>query len=502
MTANPVRQILSGCVLACALFLAGCAGSQKISAIDRLKPCKAADGLGDAYCGTLDVFEDRAAKTGRRIPLRIILLPALKQNPAPDPLFFLAGGPGQGAAELAKDLQDPFRQVETDRDIVLVDQRGTGKSNPLDCKPDGKSAADDEDDDAGDSAAQMVRRLQACAEKLKSRADLSKYTTPIAMDDLDDVRQYLGYSKIDIYGGSYGTRAALVYARRHADHTRAVIIDGVAPTDMRLPLYMARDSQRALDLLMRDCEKDEGCNKRFPNLKIRLTTLLEKLTAHPQHTRYVHPRTGEEKDLDVRRLTLSGVLFSSLYSPVTASLVPLLIEQAEKGNYAPFFALGAAFDPTASGLAQGMHFSVVCAEDAPRIEPGQIAKETAGTFLGPEMAEARIKPCETWPREPMDPAYYQNTPSDLPALILSGELDPVTPPVWGQQIASQWKNSRHVVVPGTGHGAWASGCTMKLMVQFLNDGSAQKLDTSCVNKVQRPPFFLGPAGPDPMAGAK
>lgn len=485
-----------GLLLVFAVLLTGCSKLQKTSAIDRLMPCKAADGLGDAYCGTLEVFEDRAAKSGRKIPLRIVLLPAFKQNYSPDPLFFLAGGPGQGAAALARDLQEPYRQVETDRDIVLVDQRGTGKSNPLECKPQGKSSDDDDPDEAG---ASMVKRFQACAEALKSKADLTKYTTPIAMDDLDDVRQFLGYSKINLYGGSYGTRAALVYARRHPANTRAVIIDGVAPTDMRLPLYMARDSQRALDLLLQDCEKDPGCNKRFPNLKTRLNALLTRLEGHPQHVRYVHPRTGEEKDLDVKRLMLGSVLFSSLYSPVTASLVPLLIEQAERGNYTGFFALGAAFDPTASNMSEGMHFSVVCSEDAPRIEPGQIAHETAGTFLGAEMADLRIQPCAFWPHEPMDAAYFQNTPSDLPALILSGDLDPVTPPVWGAQIASQWKNSKHIVVPGTGHGAWGSGCVMKLMVQFLNDGSAGKLDSSCVQNVKRPPFFLGPAGPDPMA---
>jgi pimeloyl-ACP methyl ester carboxylesterase len=348
----------------------------------------------------------------------------------------------------------------------------------------------------------MIERLRACAEKLKKKADLTKYTTPIAMDDLDDVRQFLGYSKIDLYGGSYGTRAALVYARRHAAHTRAVIIDGVAPMDMRLPLYMARDSQRALDLLLRDCANDAGCNQRFPNLKTRLTTLFDRLGAHPQRVHYVHPRTGEEKDTTVTRLGLGGALFSSLYSPVTASLVPLLIEDAEKGNYAGFFALGAAFDPTVTNMSEGMHFSVVCNEDAPRIEPGSILRETSGTFLGAEMADVRIKPCSFWPRAPMDTAYYDNTPSDIPILILSGELDPVTPPVWGEQIAKQWKNSKHIVVPGSGHGAWSSGCVMNLMVQFLNEGSAANLDASCVQKVKRPPFFLGPAGPDPMAGAK
>jgi pimeloyl-ACP methyl ester carboxylesterase len=488
----------TGILLAASLLLASCSGLRQVSALDRLKPCKAADGLGDAYCGTYEVFEDRVAKTGRKIPLRIVLLPAMKQKSAPDPLFFLAGGPGQGAAALARDLQDPYKQIQTDRDIVLVDQRGTGKSNPLECKPDRK----DEDAEDSDDGTAMARRMQSCVEELKKKADLSKYTTPVAMDDLDDVRKFLGYDRINVYGGSYGTRAALVYARRHKANTRAVIIDGVAPPDMRLPLYMARDSQRAMDLLFRDCERDAGCNQRFPNLKARLNALLDRLGAHPQHVRYVHPRTGMEKEMDVKRLMVGGILFSALYSPSTAALIPLLIEQAEKGNFSGFLALGGASDAVSSNMSQGMHFSVVCSEDNPRIEAGSIEREAAGTFLGAEMAQLRTKPCAFWPQEPMDAAFYENAPSDLPALILSGELDPVTPPNWGQQVASQWKNSKHVVVPATGHGAWASGCVMNLMAQFLNDGSAANLDTSCVQKVKRPPFFLGPAGPDPMAGMK
>jgi len=486
-------------VIAGALLFSSCSGLRHISAMDRLKPCRAADNLGDAYCGTFDVWEDRAAKAGRKIALRIVLLPGLKQNVAADPLFFLAGGPGQGAAALASQLQEPFRRIQRDRDIVLVDQRGTGKSNPLECKPDPKASSEDEDTE--DSSDAMIARLRTCLASYKDKADVTQYTTPIAMDDLDDVREFLGYSRIDLYGGSYGTRAAIVYARRHAANTRAVILDGVAPTDMRLPLYMARDSQRALDLLMRDCENDAGCNQRFPNLKARLTALLNDLGAHPRKIHYVDPRTGLEKDMDLKRITVSASLFSTLYTPMTASLVPLMVEQMEKGNYTALFAFGAAFDPTAIGIAHGMHFSVVCSEDAPRIEPGSVEREAGATFVGAEMAQVRLKACSFWPHKTMDPSYFENAPSDIPALILSGELDPVTPPSWGQMVAAQWKNSKHVVVPGTGHGAWSSGCVLRLMGQFLNDGTANKLDTTCVQNVKRPPFFLGPAGPDPMGVA-
>ncbi len=477
------------------LITSSCANLHTPSPLDHLKPCASADGPTDAYCGKLEVWENRAAKTGRKISLKIVVLPALKQEAAPDPLFFLAGGPGQGAAELAGILEEPYRRIEANRDIVLVDQRGTGKSNPLECKP-----PDDEEEDTNkDPMPAMMARLRACLDSYKSKADVTQYTTPIAMDDLDDVRQYLGYSKINLYGGSYGTRAAIVYVRQHPSVTRSVIIDGVAPPDILLPLYMARDSQRALNLLFQDCAKDAACSKRFPNIQQRFQALLDKLTAHPQHVHYVDPRTGEEKDMDAKRILVTGTTFAALYSPLTSALLPLLIEQGEKGNFTGYLALGAAFDPTAGSIAQGMHFSVVCSEDYTHIPPGALEREAANTFMGFEIADDRYKICESWPKGKVDAHYFDNTPSAVPALILSGQLDPVTPPVWGQQIADVWKNAKHIIVPNTGHGAWSSGCVLKLMDQFLNEGTAAHLDSSCVNKVERPPFFLAPAGPDPMA---
>lgn len=487
------------CFLLAILLTSSCQSLHHQSALDRLKPCKSADGPSDAYCGKLDVWENRETKTGRRIALNIVVLPALKQNYAPDPIFFFAGGPGQGAASLAEQLQETFRLLQTSRDIVLVDQRGTGKSNPLECKP-----VREEDEELSDAQeqAEVLRLYHSCLDSYKNTADVRLYTTTIGMDDMDDVRQFLGYPKINLFGVSYGTRAAIVYARRHAANTRAVILDSVAPPDMRLPLYTARDGQRAMDLLFKDCEKDAGCSQRFPHIRDTFNELIARLTAHPEHVHYVHPRTGEAKEMDAKRIIVSGSVFRTLYDPEAASLLPLLIEKATKGDFSGFLALSGDFDPKAeSVLARGMQISVICSEDATRIEPGEVERESAGMFMGTDFADALLKPCPFWPRGSVDPSYFDNTPSDLPALILSGELDPITPPVWGQQVASQWKNSKNVVVPGSGHGAYSHGCVIKLMDQFLNDGSAAKLDVSCVNRVARPPFFLGPSGPNPLGGA-
>ncbi len=484
---------ISAVVVPLALFALGCSRLKpSIDAVDRLKPCTSADGPADAYCGNVDVWENRAAASGRKIALKVVILPAQRRGPAPDPLFFLAGGPGQGAAKMARVVRDIFRTLQTDRDLVLVDQRGTGDSNPLNCKPENESF------DTGPEPG--LARLRTCLAGYKTEADVRDYTTPIAMDDLDDVRRFLGYGKIDLYGGSYGTRAAMVYVRQHPDSVRAVVLDGVAPTDMRLPLYMARDGQRALELLLRDCQNDRGCNRRFPDLGGRLTRLLDGLGSKPQHVKMIHPRTGLEIELDVKRLTVAGVLFAALYSPQTAALVPLLIERAEKGDFQPFLALGAVGEGMADNMSQGMHFSVVCSEDFPRIEPGAVQREAAGTFLGADAADLRMKVCGFWPRGEIAKTYYDVPPSDVAALIFSGELDPVTPPAWGEQIAARWKNARHIVVPGTGHGAISSPCVVKIIREFLNKGGSESLNVECVQRVRRPPFFLGPSGPDPLRG--
>jgi pimeloyl-ACP methyl ester carboxylesterase len=271
MLRRSVIAILAICILS------SCNQAQSTQAIDKLKPCTGYDTPVDAYCGTLKVYESRATKQGRQIDLNIVVLPALRSDAQPDPLFFLAGGPGQGAAQLAKLVRDIFRRVQSDRDIVLVDQRGTGKSNPLNCLDD-----DDSLQSLMETPEQALEKLKAC--QAKYDADLTLYTTPIAMDDLDDVRAFLGYERINVYGGSYGTRAALVYMRQHGERVRTAILDGVAPPNMRLPLYFPRDTQRAFELLARDCAADRAATRHIRPVAwprwLRRTPCLRLLDVH------------------------------------------------------------------------------------------------------------------------------------------------------------------------------------------------------------------------------
>lgn len=475
--------------------LAACARAPHPSAIDRLHPCADGEGVTDAYCGSLTVFENRQARAGRTIDLRIVLLPADASDARPDPIFFLAGGPGQGAAKMARLVRELFRRLEDTRDIVLVDQRGTGQSHPLECASDDDSlqAINEPDETA-------FARLRACLAGYD--ADPRLYTTPVAMDDLDDVRAYLGYETINLYGGSYGTRAALAYLRQHEARVRAVVLDGVAPTDMKLPLFFGRDAQRALDRLLADCEADEACRARYPDLASRLTALLARLDRSPSRVRLVHPRTGIAEGVTVDPRFVASVLAGALYSPLVSSLLPEIVARAAAGDFQGMLALALVGESAEENMSVGMQLSVLCAEDYPRITPEEAQRQSAGTLFARYLLASRMKACEFWPKGDVAPSYYEPVSSSVPALVLSGDLDPVTPPSWGQSVAEHLQRSRHLVAPGTGHGVIGTGCGARLVREFIELGSADGLDTSCLSALRRPPFFLTPAGPDPAAGAK
>jgi pimeloyl-ACP methyl ester carboxylesterase len=472
------------------LGVQACAWNADTATLVRLRPCPAEQGLTDASCGTLTVFENRDTREGRRIDLSLVVLPALGRDVQPDPLFFLAGGPGQGAARMARQVREGFRQVLRARDIVLVDQRGTGKSNPLHCRSQSNTLSDLlESDDAS------LARLRACLEGYD--ADVRLYVTPIAMDDLDDVRAYLGYERINLYGGSYGTRAALVYLRQHGHRVRSAILDGVAPPDMRLPLYSARDAGRALDKLLEDCESDPPCRAAHPGLASRVRALVARLERNPPRVRAVHPRTGIAEDIRIEARVVAGMIFAALYSPLTSSLLPGLIERAERDDFQGLLALAFAGEGAADEMSIGMQLSVLCSEDAVRVTAADLARETTGHVFGPHLLRGQVRACEIWPKGSLPENYYEPVVSDVPALVLSGDADPVTPPTWGEDVARHLKNAVHLSLPGTGHGVVSTPCGARLVAEFLDRGRADGLDTSCAASTRRPPFVLTPAGPDP-----
>jgi pimeloyl-ACP methyl ester carboxylesterase len=326
-------------------------------------------------------------------------------------------------------------------------------------------------------------------------ADLRLYTTPIAMDDLDDVRAALGYETINIWGGSYGTRAALVYLRRHEEHVRAVIVDGLAPPAIRLPLHVGEDAQRALELVFIDCAADPDCNASFPRLRETFQRLLERLETSPEAVRAAHPRTGEVVDFEVGRDGVVLLLRAALYNADATRLLPLIIQRAHGGDYGPLLALSDPLADIDSYMSVGMLFSVLCAEDLSRISASDVAAMAAEPLLGSTVMDTWGQVCGFWPQGQVSDTYYEPVVSYKPVLVLSGELDPVTPPRWGRMVAEHLPKSRHIVVPGAAHGTIMYGCVQRLMTQFINEASVADLDPACVEDLERPLFFRSYTGP-------
>jgi pimeloyl-ACP methyl ester carboxylesterase len=271
---------------------------------------------------------------------------------------------------------------------------------------------------------------------------------------------------------------------------------------MRLPLYTSRDAQSALDKLLADCAADARCHAAYPDLGDRVRSLMRRLEAGPVHTRLVHPRTGAVEDVDVDAQIVARIIFGALYSPMTASILPVLIDRAEHNDFQALLALATAGGGEGSEMAIGMQLSVLCAEDMPRVSQDEIAKASSQSVFGTTILVGQLEACQFWPRNPIDPAYYKPLDSDIPTLVLSGGVDPVTPPVWGESVAMHLRHARHVVVPQSGHGVVGTACGWQLIQAFVDKGTVDGLDTSCATTLHRPPFFLTPAGPDPTTAGR
>ena len=456
-----------------------------------LEPCHITGVPEELRCGVFEVLENPEQPDGRRIPLRVVVAPAGGGNPAPDPVFVMAGGPGQGATELVVPTLRALADVRKRRDLVFVDQRGTGSSNALDCE-------------LGDPFASLadanlpVDDLRTCRDQLITQADLTRYTTFHAMPDLDAVRQALGYDLINFWGVSYGTRASLVYRHLYPESTRALVLDGLAPFEVKLPAHNSREAQRALDLWFDACEAESACAERFPNLRQRFDALLTRLEAEPLQVEATHPRTGESLDLLLDRARFTGMLRGILYSADLAAMVPLLIERLEAEDAGPLLALGAQL---ASGgmsmMSLGLTFSVLCAEDVTRVNREELMALSEGTFLGEAGWKDWLEMCGEWPVATLPEGFADLSPGDTPALLLSGVLDPVVPPEWGEVTRRILPGALHLEVPGTGHNVSHQGCVPDLIAEFLEMGSTEGLDTECVGSVRRPPFTLHLSGPLP-----
>lgn len=482
-----------------ALVLAGCAAPAAPASEARtptlaLTPCRlsaaGAPRTLAAECGTLLVPEDYANPAGRLIELRIAVLPAIGRAPASDALVLLAGGPGQAATNAFIAVLPTLSQANQTRDIVLVDQRGTGASNPLQCRlPDDDPALLN----AGPDDPALQAWFEDCLKELNG--DPRQYTTANAARDLEAVRLALGYQQLSLLGVSYGTRLAQTYLRLFPAQTRALILDGVVPPDMAIGAAMDADSQRALDLSFAACAADPACAAAFPDPARELNALLEQLAAEPVRVTLDDPFTGLPTDVELSREAVASTIFSLSYSPETTALIPLLIARAyQAGDLRPLAAqsliLGRRNSET---IAIGLRNAVICTEDVPHYP----ATPTNVGYLGSFISEIFAASCRAWPQGEADPAARTLLRSAVPTLLLSGERDPVTPPAYAEAVAAGLPNSVHLVAQGQGHNIFFRGCIPGLIAEFLNAGSVANLDVSCAARLDAPPFFTRMTGPTP-----
>lgn len=441
--------------------------------------------LKSALCGKYEVFENRATKTGRKIALNIVMLPALAEKPAPDPVFYFAGGPGGAASTYAN---SPFMTgLRQHRDVVMVDQRGTGESNPLQCNVYG-----DPNDMRGYFGETFPdERIRACRAELEKIADLRLYTTPIAMADLDEVREAMGYDKINVNGGSYGSTAALAYLRLYPQHVRTAAVSGVAPVDYKMALPFARGVEHALDRLFSDCAADAKCHAAFPNVRREFAEVVERLTKAPATFEATNPKTGQKQQITMTREGFMEHIRAALYIPEMMVYLPAFIHDLAGGNYSRFAPTSfQVFRQLDGQIARGMHLSVVCSESVPYFTEDEIKRETAGTFYGDARVRAYQRACGLWQHGDIPASFHDTRKLDVPVLMISGDFDPVTPPFVGASALAQYAQGKQIIVHNGTHSSYE--CTDRLMAEFINRGTWQGLDTSCVDQIQRLPFFVPP----------
>jgi pimeloyl-ACP methyl ester carboxylesterase len=453
----------------------------------RLSPCAPDIATPPAECGTYTVWENRAARSGRTIDLKIVLLRATGPGRRSDPLVFLAGGPGQAATALTRSLAGSSRRRE--RDILLVDQRGTGGSNGLFCGPELTAPA------SAFMASFDPARAQKCARELSSRADLRQYLTPHAMDDLDELRAALGYQTLNLHGESYGTRAALVYLRQHGDHVRSVTLQSALAMSHPMLAGLARAAEDSLEGVIGDCGRDRACANAFPELRMDYQRAVSAIEADGRTYSVRDPRGGSMVPVTLTARDFAESLRGMLYAPASARQVPLFLHQAATtGDYRPFaeFQLqrNIGFAP---GFAEGMYFAVTCTEDIARTNTAAAYAAGRGTFLADHRARAHVESCRGWPTGTLPADFGQEVASDVPVLIITGEYDPVAPPSHARSAASRLGRSRVVIVPHGGHSASGltnAACVQQLMVRFLETADADALDTGCLATMQRPAFVV------------
>lgn len=447
------------------------------------------DGLQTCYlsgipeqlsCGVFTTPENPQNPNGRQLQIHFALLPAIKNTRPSNAILAIAGGPGQSAIDNAAFFNQILYKVRQFQDVILIDQRGTGRSHPLNCE-----FLSSEQSMATNDDVPITSLTRTCL--AQQDADVSQYTSQQAVDDFEAIRNYLGYQKLDLYGISYGTRVAQLYMRRYPDAINSVILDGVVPMQQNL-MQVTPSLTRALEKLFSDCQQQPSCAQQFPRLKEVLTNLVDKLTQAPIKTQLAEPTSGEITAFTLTLDKLWGTIRLGLYSASTRTLLPYAIEQANQGNYQPLLGLySLTFDN--ANIAMGMQASVICSEAMPFINASSVI-DSPYNHIGESMVNNFKKICKVWQVPAVDDAFHKPVKSDIPTLLLSGDLDPATPPSMAEQTKSQLTHSKHIILPYASHGTAKFPCVQNQIAKLVRNQSVSQIDDSCTLLDTGKQFFL------------
>ena len=471
-------------------------GQIKIGTLD-FERCELGKGLAavKASCAYLSVPENHDAGEGKgTVKLHVALLRSTAKNPPLDPVVFIAGGPGQSGSESIGNILHGFFDILKVRHVIVIDQRGTGKSLKLSCQWN-----EDEQLDVDDAAVDRLLREAAerCRKKWETsveKPDLAQYTTTAAVQDMELVRIALAAPQLNLAGFSYGTRVAQQYAKRYPAQTRSLILDGIAPNNIALGADFARVLDQSLAANFARCSSDETCKARFGDSAATLKAL-QASWATRINLKIPDPRTGLFIDAQMSLASLQTVARMFAYSSEYAAMLPLLLDEAVKGRPAPLLAqTHMTGESLSDAISYGMQLSVMCAEDAPvyKADP-----QDSERLLGTGFSKVYTQQCAVWPKGVRPVDFAEPLRGALPALLISGELDPVTPPEYGDEVLKTLTNAMHVVVSQHGHINLGRGCMPKLAAQFLDTLAPKSLDLSCVKKIKPAPFFLEFTGAAP-----
>jgi pimeloyl-ACP methyl ester carboxylesterase len=436
-------------------------------------------------CGIVVVPENRAQPAGKTIGLNVMVLAATGGPRQSDAIFVIAGGPGRPTADANGVAYSTIAgSARVARDVVLVDQRGTGGSRPLQC-----------DLYPGSGPARFFAPewptdiYEKCGERLGAIADLSQYSTDNAADDLDDVRAALGYDRVDLLGDSYGTTVALVYMRRHPDRVRSSVLDAVAALDAKIPLPYAKAAQRVLDALFADCNADATCHAALPNIRSEFSSVLAQLGKGPVNAQVTDPQTASKSTVQIDLPMWVSAVRDGLDDSGAASDLLKLIHAAARGDFGPSADFIAKLRGDSASLYSGMAMSVECPEDVDAIDPDTIPAATRGSFFGDYRVRQEIAACEVWPHRAVDPSFFAPVRSNAPVLILAGGLDPAAPTDQAARVQRFLPHAFTVTFARQAH-APNTPCAQKLVGAFVAAADGRGLDTSCAAQEQRPPFTL------------